>query len=222
MLQTKSSGGGKVALYARVSTRDKGQDTENQLSQLRAFVATQGWTVAHEYVDRATGKHSDREQFQRLFADASQRKFDLVLFWSLDRFSREGVLETLNHLQRLAAYGVGYRSFTEQYLDSCGIFKDAVLAILAVIAKQERGQTLGADHRRPGEGPARWTRWRPAAGCGRSGTDGAVGRGRLDHPGDWRRDGNLRGECLPAAEGSSLPAESSAGALMRVFPVATM
>jgi DNA invertase Pin-like site-specific DNA recombinase len=127
-----------VALYGRVSTKDKGQDTENQLSQLQAFAATQGWTVVYEYVDRATGKHSDREQFQRMFKDASQRKFDLVLFWSLDRFSREGVLETLNHLQRLAAYGVGYRSFTEQYLDSCGIFKDAVLSILATIAKQER------------------------------------------------------------------------------------
>ena len=38
-----------------------------------------------------------------MFKDASQRKFDLVLFWSLDRFSREGVLETLNHLQRLGA-----------------------------------------------------------------------------------------------------------------------
>jgi DNA invertase Pin-like site-specific DNA recombinase len=128
----------KVALYARVSTRDKGQDTENQLSQLRDFAGKQGWTIVHEYVDRATGKHSDREQFQRLFEDASKRKFDLVLFWSLDRFSREGVLETLNHLQRLAQYGVGYRSFTEQYLNSCGVFKDAVLAILAVIAKQER------------------------------------------------------------------------------------
>jgi DNA invertase Pin-like site-specific DNA recombinase len=92
----------------------------------------------HEYVDRSTGKHSDREQFQHLFEDGSRRKFDLVLFWSLDRFSREGVRETLNHLQRLSTHGVGFRSFTEQYLDSCGIFKDAVLAILAVIAKQER------------------------------------------------------------------------------------
>ncbi len=62
----------------------------------------------------------------------------MVLFWSLDRFSREGVRETLNHLERLTAYGINYRSFTEQYLDSCGLFKDAVLAILAVIAKQER------------------------------------------------------------------------------------
>ena len=128
----------KIALYARVSTRDKGQDTENQLAQLRTFAKSQGWTIAEEYVDRASAKHSDREEFQRLFADASQRRFDLVLFWSLDRFSREGVLETLNHLQRLSSYGVGYRSFTEQYLDSCGIFKDAVLSILATIAKQER------------------------------------------------------------------------------------
>jgi DNA invertase Pin-like site-specific DNA recombinase len=128
----------KVVLYGRVSTKDKGQDTENQLAQLRTFAATQGWTVVHEYVDRKTAKHSDREQFQRLFWDASRRQFDLVLFWSLDRFSREGVLETLNHLQRLAQYGVNYRSFTEQYLDSCGIFKDAVLSILATIAKQER------------------------------------------------------------------------------------
>lgn len=128
----------RTALYARVSTRDKGQDTENQLAQLREFAKTQGWAIVHEYVDRVTGKHSDREQFQKLFQDASQRRFDVVLFWSLDRFSREGVRETLNHLERLASYGVGYRSFTEQYLDSCGIFKDAVLAILAVIAKQER------------------------------------------------------------------------------------
>jgi DNA invertase Pin-like site-specific DNA recombinase len=128
----------RIALYARVSTRDKGQDTENQLASLRQFAATQNWTITHEYVDRASGKRSDRAEFQRLFIDASQRQFDMVLFWSLDRFSREGVLETLNHLQRLSSYGVGYRSFTEQYLDSCGIFKDAVLSILATIAKQER------------------------------------------------------------------------------------
>jgi DNA invertase Pin-like site-specific DNA recombinase len=48
------------------------------------------------------------------------------------------VLETLQHLNRLTTYGVGYRSFTEQYFDSCGIFKDAVIAIIATVAKQER------------------------------------------------------------------------------------
>jgi hypothetical protein len=47
-------------------------------------------------------------------------------------------LEILQHLNRLTACGVGYRSFTEQYFDSCGVFKDAVIAIIATVAKQER------------------------------------------------------------------------------------
>jgi DNA invertase Pin-like site-specific DNA recombinase len=128
----------RIALYSRVSTKDRGQDTENQLVQLREFAGKQNWQIVAEYVDHASGSRSDREQFQQMFADASRRKFDLVLFWSLDRLSREGVLETLQHLQRLTGYGVGWRSYTEQFLDSVGPFRDAVLAILATLAKQER------------------------------------------------------------------------------------
>jgi DNA invertase Pin-like site-specific DNA recombinase len=60
------------------------------------------------------------------------------LVWTLDRFSREGVLETLNYLQRLTSYGINWRSQTKQYLDSTGIFREAVIAILAAVAKQER------------------------------------------------------------------------------------
>jgi DNA invertase Pin-like site-specific DNA recombinase len=128
----------KVAIYARVSTKDKGQDVENQLRQLREFAALQGWTVYHEFKDQETASTDARADFQAMFRDASQRKFDVLLFWALDRLSREGVLETLQHLNRLTSYGVGYRSFTEQYFDSCGIFKDAVIAIIATVAKQER------------------------------------------------------------------------------------
>jgi DNA invertase Pin-like site-specific DNA recombinase len=73
-----------------------------------------------------------------MFEDASKRRFDILLFWSLDRLSREGVLETLQYLNRLSSYGIQWRSFTEQYLDSTGMFRDAVISILAVIAKQEK------------------------------------------------------------------------------------
>ena len=128
----------KTALYARVSKKDGKQDTENQLRQLRQFAQTQGWTITAEYIDRASGKRSDRVEFQKMFTAASRREFDVLLFWSLDRLSREGTVETLNHLQRLNGYGVAYRSFTEQYLDSTGMFKDAIIGILAAIAKQER------------------------------------------------------------------------------------
>jgi DNA invertase Pin-like site-specific DNA recombinase len=126
----------KIALYARVST-DK-QDTENQLLQLREFAAKQGWEITREYTDYESGAKADRPAFRRMFEDASRRKFDLVLFWALDRLSREGVLETLQHLNRLTSYGVEYKSFTEQFFDSCGIFRDAVIAIMATLAKQER------------------------------------------------------------------------------------
>ncbi len=126
----------KVALYLRVST-DR-QETENQAIVLREFAAKQGWEICHEYCDCESGAKAHRVAFKQMFADAAQRKFDLVMFWALDRLSREGVLEALQHLRRLESYGVGYKSFTEQFVDSCGVFKDAILAIMATLAKQER------------------------------------------------------------------------------------
>jgi DNA invertase Pin-like site-specific DNA recombinase len=128
----------RVALYARVSRVDKKMDVENQLGELRDFCFRSGWIVQHEYIDRMTGSTSDRPHFQLLFQDAAKRRFDVVLFWALDRFTREGTLATLQHLEKLSGYGVNWRSYQESYLDSIGPFRDVVLALLATLAKQER------------------------------------------------------------------------------------
>jgi len=98
----------RVAIYARVSTDDRGQDPENQLRELRAWCANSGYIVSHEYVEHESGrKGADRrKQFAALFDDAAKRKFDCVLFWALDRFSREGMAQTIAHLQCLVSYGV--------------------------------------------------------------------------------------------------------------------
>lgn len=56
---------------------------------------------------------------------------------SLDRLSREGVLKTLVILNKLSGYGVQYRSLQEKWLDSMGDFKDAIVGIIATIAKFE-------------------------------------------------------------------------------------
>jgi DNA invertase Pin-like site-specific DNA recombinase len=131
----------RVAIYARVSTTDKGQDTENQLRELRELVVNRkrdGWVAGEEYVDYASAKTGDRAEFQRMFADAGNRKFDLLLFWALDRVTREGALKTLQYLERLTDAGVEWWSYKEEYLRSVGPFRDAVLSILATIAKQER------------------------------------------------------------------------------------
>ncbi len=136
----------RAALYVRVSTKDKEKDgqakprqhTANQIEEIRSFCQSQEWEIVAEYEDHETGSRADCTQFQALIRDASQRRFDVVVFWALDRFTREGALQTLQYLNLLSTYGVGYRSFTEPYLDSCGMFKDAVIAILGTIAKQER------------------------------------------------------------------------------------
>jgi len=134
MLREETSS--RVALYARTSTDL--QETENQLLEMRRFAHSQNWTITGEYIDHESGARADRQRFRKLFEDASVREFDVVLFWALDRFTREGPLETLQHLNLLSSYGVAFRSFTESYLDTCGIFKEAVIAILGTIAKQER------------------------------------------------------------------------------------
>jgi DNA invertase Pin-like site-specific DNA recombinase len=127
-----------VAIYSRVSTDDKGQDPLNQLLQLRAFAEKQSWRIVREYTDRATGKNGDRTQFQAMMRDAGRRKFDVLLFWSLDRLTREGTFKTLCYLRQLSASGVGFKSYTEQFIDSLGPFAEAVIGILGAVAQMER------------------------------------------------------------------------------------
>ena len=128
----------RVAIYGRVSTSTKGQNTDNQVEVLEEYCKRMGYEVYKVYTDEVSGSTSNRPAFKELFDDASKGFFDLVLFWALDRFSREGVSQTIKHLELLESYGVGYKSYTEQYLDSCGIFKDVVISLLSTMAKQER------------------------------------------------------------------------------------
>jgi len=127
----------RAAIYLRVSTDD--QHVANQLPQLREFVERRGLTLAVEFIDEGIGGGTaDREQFQAMFHAAERGEFDVLVFWSLDRFTREGVLPTLQHLDRLAKVGVGYASLNEQHLDTTNPFNDVFIAFAASMAKQEK------------------------------------------------------------------------------------
>ena len=56
----------KIALYARVSTRDKGQETENQIRQLKGYIAKMDNSLTHEYIDEASAKDTNRPEFKRM------------------------------------------------------------------------------------------------------------------------------------------------------------
>ena len=127
----------RVAIYTRVSTTK--QECLNQLDDLHVFAAKNDWEIVEEYADVMTGSgKKDRPGFERMMLDASKRKFDLLLFWKMDRLSREGVRKTLVHLTNLDSYGVQWRSYQEPYFDSCGAFRDVVVSIMATLASQER------------------------------------------------------------------------------------
>ncbi len=111
------------------------QDPEVQLRQLRKFAASQHWKITAEYVDRECGAKPDRPEFKRVLQDASKRELDVLLFWSLDRFSTEGIVPVLTNLKRLSDYGVKYRSFQEPYLDTTHEWGDLIAAFAAKLAK---------------------------------------------------------------------------------------
>ena len=126
----------KVGIYARISKETS--DSTNQLIVLREYCQRMQYQIVDEYVDIASGGSSNRQEFNRMMLDASKRRFEMALFFALDRFSREGTRRTIFYLQTLEDYGVAYKSYTEQFIDSSGIFKDVVIALLATLAKQER------------------------------------------------------------------------------------
>jgi DNA invertase Pin-like site-specific DNA recombinase len=128
----------RAALYTRVSTQHKGQETANQLLQLRECCNAQNLSVLLEYEDHESGGKSGRAAFQQMLRDAAARRFDVLFFWSLDRLTREGTLATLKYLEMLESYGVHWRSLTEPWIHSAGPFRDVIISLLASLAKQER------------------------------------------------------------------------------------
>ena len=128
----------KCLIYTRVST-DR-QENTNQIDQLREFAEKSGWEISDIVMDVCSGGTAaeQRQGLSKVFSLANRKKFDVLLFWSLDRFSREGSRKTLEYLTRLDSYGVKWHSYTEQFISSCGIFADAIISIMAALARQEK------------------------------------------------------------------------------------
>ena len=137
----------RVALYARVSTRDKDQDPELQLEAMRDYVRARGWDAV-EYVDTAAaGDLAHRTAWARLLADVAQRKVDLVMVWKLDRALRS-TLDALAALRDFEHAGVGFSALTQPELDTTSATGRLVFTILAAVAEMER--ELIADRVREG------------------------------------------------------------------------
>ena len=92
----------RIAIYGRVSTID--QNVDNQIIELEKYCNNRNMSIFSKYIDKGvSGSKESRPEFDRMLADASKRKFDVLLVWKLDRLSRslKHLLNTLDTLQSL-------------------------------------------------------------------------------------------------------------------------
>jgi len=125
----------RAALYLRVSTAE--QTTENQERELRAAAERMGHDVVELYVDHGVSGASDkRPAFDRLHQDATRRRFDLVMAWSVDRLGRslQDLVAFLEHLRetRVELF------LHQQGLDTTTSAGRAMFGMLSVFAEFER------------------------------------------------------------------------------------
>jgi len=127
----------RVALYARVSTKNNGQDPETQLIALREYAQHRGFMMAGEYVDIGiSGSKDSRPALDRLMKDARARKFDVVVVARFDRFARS-VSHLLRVLEEFSHPGVDFVS-PSQAVDGSTPIGKMIFSIQGAVAALER------------------------------------------------------------------------------------
>jgi DNA invertase Pin-like site-specific DNA recombinase len=140
------------AIYARVSTRQHGQDPQMQVNELKEYCQRRGWTVKDEYVDAGiSGTKEKRPQLDRMLKDCRQRKIDAVVVYRYDRFARS-LKQLVNTLDEFHALGVEFVSIHEG-TDTTTPAGKLVFQIFGAISEFER--TLIAERVRSGIAHAR-------------------------------------------------------------------
>jgi site-specific DNA recombinase len=108
----------KIAIYIRVSTEDQakeGYSLEVQREYLVSFAKREGLEIFKGYQDDGiSGYSTERPALKELLKDAKQKRFDLVLVYKIDRFSRN-LKDLLNLVDELSSFGIGFKSATEPF-----------------------------------------------------------------------------------------------------------
>src|ERR1700736_2413586 len=127
----------RMAIYARVSTTNHGQDVTVQTRDLEQFAEARGWSMVDAYIDTGvSGAKDSRPELNRLMADAHKRRFDVVVVWRFDRFARS-VSHLLRALETFNALGIAFVSLSEQ-MDTSTPTGKMVFTVLGAVAELER------------------------------------------------------------------------------------
>ena len=135
-----------VAIYVRVSMEEKDkkdkryQEPENQIEPLKQWAKSKDWNVVRIYQDRGSGADPNRPQLKDMIHQAMMHKFQTILVWKFDRFSREPMFIAVGRVQKLRERGIGIKSLTESWLDTGkdNPIGDVILSIMSWAGAEER------------------------------------------------------------------------------------
>jgi site-specific DNA recombinase len=143
MIQHDTNNVKRAAIYLRVSTDEqtKGYGLPVQKGKLEAFVSYQDYKLEEKHIYTEEGFSgtlpiASRPELKRLFDDAKNKEFDVVLVYRLDRFFRKTRL-LLEAIDTLTSYGVGFRSTTEE-IDTTNSTGKFMTTMLGAVAEMER------------------------------------------------------------------------------------
>ena len=125
----------RVALYARVSTKD--QSCDLQVRDLRTYCTARKFAIFREYIDEGeSGAKASRPELNNLMADARKRKFDSIVVWRFDRFARS-TKHLLLALEEFRSLGIQFISYQEN-IDTTSPLGQALFTIVSAVAQLER------------------------------------------------------------------------------------
>lgn len=127
----------RAALYIRVSTDQ--QTTDNQERELREIASRTGWEIVQVYRDHGVSGAKGRDKrpaFDALCKDASRRRFDVVMAWSVDRLGRS-LQDLIGFLSELHALGIDL-FLHQQGIDTTTPAGKAMFQMMGVFAEFER------------------------------------------------------------------------------------
>ena len=150
----------KCVIWARVSSTDGSQNTENQLHQLREWAQRRGLEVTKELITEdsawaetkgGNGKGSEFDKARASLLDGARLgHYTVVLVWAIDRLSRRGIEDTLATLRRLAEHDCTVWSHQEPWVQSMtdAGMREVLIAFHAWMAQAESARRSEGASRR--------------------------------------------------------------------------
>ena len=126
----------KAALWVRVSHPT--ENVSNQILALQEFTARRGLEVVNIYnVEASAFRGVHRAFLEKVYQDAHEGQWNVLVIWALDRLSREGPAAIGGVLARLEASGARVLSLQESWLDTGGPARSLLVSVFGWIAEQE-------------------------------------------------------------------------------------